>query len=379
MIALEPVEKVCAACRKTATYGTGIERRRPHVGDDDYFLDGCPGSEEWKLEALSELETCPHCGHEAPFDVRVIYPRLTPPPADALAGHSPLAQRFIRISHLFGIEDSREQGLWLRRAAWADDLAGLDAQAAKLRLHALPLLEDSVAQGFAASSVDGGTFLTLADMYRVAGDFESAKARIRTPLVMTERTRCRDLAVLEAHLILENSRERVTTGAAISEVAKLGPRRAEILRRIAKDVPWPKVLAKPWGSRLRYVPTTHGAHVDLPSIHAWYPEHAMTAPLHAEYGSGLAFLRILQDGGDVRRIVRERSQLVVLLAHTTTLSDERGARARAAIDAMDLLPYHGKLLADHPDAVDALERGCGASAPVVAKVKELVAAWEGAP
>lgn len=366
MIHGEPQELHCAACKRSAMYGGNPGTKTPLFSWEDQLPDGRPGKEAWVLERLAHLGDCPHCGHVSPF-IDKTFPRMTPLPAGAFADHSEQARRYLRVAHLYGMDDPREQGFWILRAAWADDSAGMEEPAQKLRREAAPLLEESVAQGYALYPGHGATLVALTDIHRVAGEFDRALDHCRRGLLTTPRNEWRVLLVWQAHLIFERSPARVTNGNAVNAAGKVGSaRRVEIHRRVAAERPVPSGWPKSWGGRCGSIPS--------PSF--WDLDSRVQRAAAIEMNGLPRIIKAVTRNQGILGCVRDDDGLLPMLLRMTAIEDERGDNARKALEEIELTPRHAMILADHPDAVDTLERAYGVEAPIASKVKALVEKWK---
>lgn len=257
-----PSEKKCAACGETSTYGR-MGHRMPQEdvwgcgldGRPSYAVEPAPGMSRLTADAIMlsrecALEECPHCGHVAP-NVSRAYPRMDDAKQArlanrALAEHDEAAQQYLAVAELFRDADSREEGLWLLRAAWADEAAGLAEPARALRLRAGTLLEDALYQGYAINTNRGGSSLMLCETFRVGGDAARAREHcLRGTAAAPPTGLVRSLLLFEMHLILLESREPCTRAEA-RDRSKAEARRKELVLHIAEGPPPAPIVLRPW-------------------------------------------------------------------------------------------------------------------------------------
>jgi hypothetical protein len=237
-------ERTCASCEKAAKYPTReLFGHTPQVNEEASGLDGRPSYSDGLASSAAILDRelslleCPDCGHIAQA-IEVAFPRLDSARGArasllALEAHDPRARRYLYIAQLYGDADLREQGLWVLRAAWANEAVGRFEVARVLRRRAGMLLDDSVREGYALVPVRGGTSLMLAEIFRVGGDFERAMEHCRRGGELPMSDAKRSLIVVAMHVI-ERRSEPLTRARAREEFATFSKEQLTALSAKAK-------------------------------------------------------------------------------------------------------------------------------------------------
>jgi hypothetical protein len=223
----------CAACGQSA-FLTAPSLAKSVVDAQRSGLDGRPSfggdpaSDAATMTRELELVTCPSCGHVAPSIATpsryMAEARAARAELFASTMHCEDARRYLYIAQLHREDDVREQGLWLVRAAWADEAAGLVDVARRLRRRAGVALADAVRGGRGLEDVLGPSNLVLAEIFRVAGDVALAAEHCRRGLEAATPARSEDetaLLLAEGACILEGHTGPLTRAGAMERARAL--------------------------------------------------------------------------------------------------------------------------------------------------------------
>ncbi|MDB4937987.1 MAG: hypothetical protein JWP87_4959, partial [Labilithrix sp.] len=243
------IEKTCAACGTISTYPTAsLFRKSPAV---DYWtsgLDGRPSFGDTDLATDAALlarefvlAQCPSCKHVAPH-IDLPYPRAASKDArDELFDvpeHDDLARKYLYVAQLYNDEDPRQEGFWALYAAWADEAAGFAERGRRIRRRAGALLEDALFSRYALKAVRGASSVMLAEILRVAGDFERAAEHCRRGLKTAAAANEERFLLFEAQCILDHRSEPHTRAHARDRIEPYSAeQRAEIVRALERAYP----------------------------------------------------------------------------------------------------------------------------------------------
>jgi tetratricopeptide (TPR) repeat protein len=210
-------------------------------GRPSYAVAPGPGDSRLALDAtlLSNelgLEECGECGHLAP-DVSVPYPTHaesadTRAELYGLTGHDRATLRYLAVAQLFGEQDPHAQGMWVLRAAWADEAAHYMAMGVRLRRRAASLLESALSQGLSFVPRPGGSSLALSEIFRVGGQLAKALEHCRRGLAIASVSdEDAELLLYEGHCILEAHTAPLSCGEARDGLRALGGDAPDDIRR----------------------------------------------------------------------------------------------------------------------------------------------------